>query len=102
MCIRDRRLDEIYRLKQKYGGTIPEILAYLEKITAELDTLEMCIRDRPQGEVRAIGVSTRPRAVEGSYMPCFLAGESVARSAAHLLSVPLFTVSQDVYKRQVR
>ena len=25
----------------------------------------------PQGEVRAIGVSTRPRAVEGSYMPCF-------------------------------
>ena len=47
----------------------------------------------PQEEVRAIGVSTRPRAVEGSYMPCFLAGESVARSAAHLLSVPLFTVS---------
>lgn len=25
------------------------------------------------------GVSTRPRAVEGSYMPCFLAGESQAR-----------------------
>ena len=43
----------------------------------------------PQGEVRAIGVSTRPRAVEGSYMPCFLAGKSVA----HLLSVPLFEVS---------
>ena len=47
----------------------------------------------PQGAVRAIGVSTRPRAVEGSYMPCFLAGESVARSAAHLLSVPVFAVS---------
>ena len=46
-----------------------------------------------QDEVRAIGVSTRPRAVEGSYMPCFLAGESVARSAAHLLSVPLYAVS---------
>ena len=30
----EQRLDEIYRLKQKYGGTIPEILAYLEKITA--------------------------------------------------------------------
>ena len=26
-------------------------------------------------------------------MPCFLAGESVARSAAHLLSVPVFAVS---------
>lgn len=47
----------------------------------------------PQGALCAIGVSTRPRAVEGSYMPCFLAGESVARSAAHLLQIPLFTVS---------
>ena len=47
----------------------------------------------PADTVRAVGASTRPRAVEGSYMPCFLAGESVARSAAHLLSVPLFTVS---------
>lgn len=51
------------------------------------------IQALPQGTICAIGVSTRPRAVEGSYMPCFLAGESVARSAAHLLQVPLFTVS---------
>ncbi|WP_087066021.1 DNA-binding protein [Intestinibacillus massiliensis] len=43
--------------------------------------------------VRAVGVSTRPRAVEGSYMPCFLAGENVARSAAHLLDVPLVVCS---------
>lgn len=43
--------------------------------------------------IRAVGVSTRPRAVEGSYMPCFLAGENVARSAAHLLGVPLFPCS---------
>ncbi|WNX83065.1 DNA-binding protein [Agathobaculum sp. NTUH-O15-33] len=47
----------------------------------------------PIGPVCAVGVSTRPRAVEGSYMPCFLAGESAARSAAHLLSVPLFPCS---------
>lgn len=47
----------------------------------------------PQGRPCAIGVSTRPRAVEGSYMPCFLAGESAARCAAHLLSVPLYAVS---------
>lgn len=47
----------------------------------------------PQGKVCAIGVSTRPRAVEGSYMPCFLVGESAARSAAHLLSVPVYAVS---------
>ena len=30
--------------------------------------------------ISAIGVSTRPREVEGSYMPCFLAGVSVAKS----------------------
>ena len=30
-------------------------------------------------EVQAVCVSTRPRAVEGSYMPCFLAGENVRR-----------------------
>ena len=36
----EQRLDEIYRLKQKYGGTIPEILAYRDRIDAELDTLQ--------------------------------------------------------------
>lgn len=45
------------------------------------------------GEIQAVCVSTRPRAVEGSYMPCFLAGENVARSIAHLLGVPLYTCS---------
>lgn len=44
-------------------------------------------------EVLAVCVSTRPRAVEGSYMPCFLAGENTARSIAHLLGVPLYTCS---------
>ena len=29
--------------------------------------------------VTAVGVSTRPRAVEGSYMPCFLVGYSHAK-----------------------
>lgn len=45
------------------------------------------------GEVCAIGVSTRPRAVEGSYMPCFLAGVSQARTLSSLLNVPLVEVS---------
>jgi N6-L-threonylcarbamoyladenine synthase len=43
--------------------------------------------------IQAIGVSTRPRAVEGSYMPCFLVGFSHARMLSDLLSVPLFEVS---------
>ncbi len=44
-------------------------------------------------EVRAIGVSTRPRAVEGSYMPCFMVGYSHAKLLSDLLSVPLIEVS---------
>ncbi len=51
------------------------------------------IEELPEAHVFAIGVSTRPRAVEGSYMPCFLAGENVARSAAHLMGVPVYAVS---------
>ena len=43
--------------------------------------------------IGAIGVSTRPRAVEGSYMPCFLAGVSQARVMASTLKVPLYEFS---------
>ena len=44
-------------------------------------------------EIAAIGVSTRPRAVEGSYMPCFMVGYSHAKLLSDLLHVPLFEVS---------
>lgn len=43
--------------------------------------------------ITAVGVSTRPRAVDGSYMPCFLAGECQARVLANALHVPLYTFS---------
>ncbi len=45
------------------------------------------------GNILAIGVSTRPRAVEGSYMPCFLVGYSHAKLLADSLGVPLVEVS---------
>lgn len=40
--------------------------------------------------IEAVGASTRPRATEGSYMPCFLAGESQGRGLAAVLGVPFF------------
>ena len=43
--------------------------------------------------ITAIGVSTRPRAVEGSYMPCFMVGYSHAKLLADYLNVPLVEVS---------
>lgn len=43
--------------------------------------------------ITAVGVSTRPRAVEGSYMPCFLVGLSHATLLSNALHVPLVEVS---------
>ena len=43
--------------------------------------------------ITAVGVSTRPRAVEDSYMPCFLVGLSHATLLSNALHVPLVEVS---------
>ena len=43
--------------------------------------------------ITAVGVSTRPRAVEGSYMPCFMVGYSHAKILSDALGVPLVEVS---------
>ena len=43
--------------------------------------------------ITAVGVSTRPRAVDGSYMPCFVVGYSHAKLLADVLQVPLIEVS---------
>ena len=45
------------------------------------------------GSIAAVAVSTRPRAVEGCYMPCFLAGVAQAKLLSDALHVPLFEVS---------
>ncbi len=47
-------------------------------------------------DIKAVGVSTRPRNVEGSYMPCFLVGESVASAVAATNGVPLYKTSHQV------
>ncbi len=44
-------------------------------------------------KIKAVGVSTRPRNVDGSYMPVFLAGASVAESLSAMLGVPLYSFS---------
>jgi len=43
--------------------------------------------------IRGVAVSTKPRPEEGSYMPVFLAGYSVAKSISCALGVPLFETS---------
>ena len=43
--------------------------------------------------IKAVSVSTRPRPVEGSYMPCFTAGASQGQTMAAALGVPCFAFS---------
>ncbi len=44
-------------------------------------------------EISAVGVSSRPRAVEGSYMPCFTVGVTNAVSISTVLNIPLYSFS---------
>lgn len=66
------------------------LFSHVKRLPAILDEL---LGDLPKDQVRAVGASTRPRAVEGSYMPCFLAGESQARNLARVLDVPFYAFS---------
>ena len=49
--------------------------------------------DFSMDSVTAVGVSIRPRAVDGSYMPCFMVGYSHAKLISDMLRVPLVEVS---------
>lgn len=51
----------------------------LEELAAEADLTK----------IEAVGVSARPRPVEGSYMPCFLAGISAATAFSKAKGIPL-------------
>lgn len=46
--------------------------------------------------INAVAASTRPRNIDGSYMPCFLVGENTASSAAAFSKAPLYKTSHQV------
>jgi hypothetical protein len=54
------------------------LFAHVKRLPELTDRL---FRNYKRDEIKVIGVSTRPRDVEGSYMPCFLAGASQAEGA---------------------
>jgi len=51
------------------------------------------MREQFSGSFEAVSYSSKPRPVEGSYMPVFLAGESFAKTIAAALDVPCFAFS---------
>ncbi len=59
---------------------------------------ELCEKLFSQNEysmenLRAVGVSSRPRNAEKSYMPCFLAGISFAKAVSGAMNIPLYCFS---------
>ena len=63
---------------------LPEIM---EKMSAFLDA------ECPKREIVAVGYSKTPRDAEGSYMPCFLSGVSVASALSATLGCPSYAFS---------
>ena len=64
----------------RHSNRLPE---YIEEMSQSVDV----------SAIRAAGVSSRPRRVEGSYMPCFLAGVNAAREISSVLGIPLHEFS---------
>ena len=63
--------------------------------TAQLPQVISSLKEKCGGftQICAIGVSTRPRSVEGSYMPCFTVGTGTAHVLSEILGVPLLKFS---------
>jgi len=55
--------------------------------------LERLLCGRSLLSLKAVGASTRPRCMEGSYMPCFLVGETNAKTVASVCGVPFYALS---------
>ena len=58
-----------------------------------LKKLSEQLKSAGEFEILSFGASSRPRRVEGSYMPCFLAGVSAASSGAAFTGAPLYLFS---------
>lgn len=46
--------------------------------------------------INAVGVSSRPRNIDGSYMPCFLVGVNTATAVSKFTNSPLYATSHQV------
>ena len=70
------------------------LFAHTKNIPELMDKLKAFLADNyPLGKIAAVGYSARPRDVEGSYMPCFLAGAAAASSIAATLGCECYDFS---------
>ncbi len=66
------------------------LFAHVKRLPELTDRL---FSDFGHDKLVAVGASTRPRAVEGSYMPCFLAGKSQAEVISSAFNIPFYAFS---------
>lgn len=77
-----RQSDAVFHHTQQ----LPDLL---EEALAEASSATGLSRRDLTGALEAVGVSTRPRRVEGSYMPCFTVGQTQAKDLGAVLDLPV-------------
>jgi len=66
------------------------VFAHIKNIPSAMDEVKVFLDGR---NPVAVGVSAKPRNLEGSYMPCFLSGVAVAEAISASLGVPIYRFS---------
>lgn len=61
--------------------------------TKQLPEMIKQLFDGREADISCIGVSVKPRNIEGSYMPCFLCGEGLADSLGAVNKIPVHKTS---------
>lgn len=86
----NRNIRKIIDIKEGMRGIRQSdgVFVHLKELPKLFEQLDVDMK-----KILAVGVSTRPRNVDGSYMPVFLAGESFAKVIAKSLDIPLLTYS---------
>ncbi len=64
-----------------------------DAVFSHVQNLPALMEEIGRADLSAVGVSIRPRDVEGSYMPCFLAGRVAASAIAQTGGLPLYETS---------
>jgi N6-L-threonylcarbamoyladenine synthase len=64
--------------------------------TVQLPEIVEMVMSDVKDNICAVGVSSRPRNIEGSYMPCFLAGVTAAEILSSVNNIPVYKTSHQV------
>ena len=63
--------------------------AFFQHVVRLPEMIESCLKEIDKDKIQVISVSDKPRPVDSSYMPCFMAGVSFGKVLAEALDVPL-------------